>query len=271
MASGKDTADVSALREELTVLEDRIAAAEARASEAEERVRELERRAEDETSSYRHTLGERTAGRKSGTSAPSERPEPQRDPEEELRRAIARGFRGPLTRAAGLTLSLQRALETNDGKSVARQLSASLRRLDQLAADLHDVRRIADGTLPLQRRKTDVASLLQQVVDESEHLLEDRLVRLDTDAVQASVDPVRLRQIVEGMLEASRERTRPGAAIVLRARTTDRGFMIAVEDDTKAAATVGPELTLAARLTELHGGQLVADGSVYRVVVPDAG
>jgi signal transduction histidine kinase len=270
MATGNDTADVRALREELAALEDRIAAAEARASEAEERVRELEGRAEDETSSYRHTLGERTAGRKTGA-APAERPQPERDPEEELRRAIARGFRGPLTRAAGLTLSLQRALETNDGKSVARQLSASLRRLDQLAADLHDVRRIADGTLPLQRRRTDVASLLQQVLDESEHLLEDRLVRLDTDAVHANVDPVRLRQIVEGMLEASRERTRPGAAIVLRVRSTDRGFVIAVEDDTRAAATVGPELTLAARLAELHGGQLVADGSVYRVVVPDAG
>jgi signal transduction histidine kinase len=270
MATGNDTADVRALREELAALEDRIAAAEARASEAEERVRELEGRAEDETSSYRHTLGERTAGRKTGT-APAERPEPERDPEEELRRAIARGFRGPLTRAAGLTLSLQRALETNDGKSVARQLSASLRRLDQLAADLHDVRRIADSTLPLQRRRTDVGSLLQQVLDESEHLLEDRLVRLDTDAIHANVDPVRLRQIVEGMLEASRERTRPGAAIVLRARSTDRGFVVAVEDDTKAAATVGPELTLAARLAELHGGQLVADGSAYRVVVPDAG
>ena len=157
---------------------------------------------------------------------------------------------------------------SNEGKNVVRQLSSSLRRLGQLTADLHEVGRIADGTLPLNRRRTDVTALLTTTLEEADHLHEDRLLRLDADRIQAEVDPVRLRQIVEGMLEAARERTRAGAAIVVRAKSSDRGVMISVEDDNKTPAVVGPEMSLAARLAELHGAELVAEGSSFRLVLP---
>lgn len=252
----------------LAALEERVTAAEARAAEADQRLRAFEDESAEHGSAFRHTLGVRAAGRKFAAPTPSERQAAPTDPENELRKAISRGLRGPLTRAAGLTLSLQGAVGSAEGKSVVRQLSSSLRRLDQLTADLHDVHRIMDGSLPMNRRSTDIAALLTTTLEEADQLHEDRLVRLDAERLHATVDPARIRQIVEGMLEAARERTRAGAAIVVRARTTERGIWISVEDDNKTPATVGPEMSLAARLAELHGTEIVAEGSSFRIVLP---
>jgi signal transduction histidine kinase len=164
-------------------------------------------------------------------------------------------------------LSLQGVTESGEGKTALRQLSSALRRLDQLAADLHDVHRIIDGTLPLKPRRTDLATLLTATLEDATHL-EDRLVRLDADSVTARVDPVRARQIVEGMLDAARDRTRSGAAIVVRARRTDAGVRVSVEDDNRVPAAIGSEMSLAVRLAELHGTEITVDGSSFQVVFP---
>jgi hypothetical protein len=260
----------SVTEEDLDALEERVAAAEARAEEAEQRVRALEDQASDEGSSFRHTLGVRAAGRKLAAPAQTPMEQPELGPEEALRAGIARGLRAPLTRATGLTLSLQGSVGP-EGKAALRQLSSSLRRLDQLAADLRDVPRIQDGTLPISRRRTDVTALLTTTLEEADLLQEDRLVRLDAEHLTATTDPVRLRQVVEGMLEGARDRTRTGAAIVVRARAVEGGVRISVEDDNRTPATLGPEVSLAARVAELLGTELVAEGSGFQVMLPGDG
>jgi hypothetical protein len=245
-------------------LEERLVAAETRAMEAEARLRPFEEQAGESGSSFRQRLGLSAAGRKLGAPAPVEQETPV---DMDLRTAIARGLRGPLTRATGLTLSLQGTIESGEGKAALRQLSSSLRRLDQLAADLHHVQRIIDGSLPLNRRRTDLAALIADILDDPV-TMEERLIRLDADTVHARVDPARARQIVEGMLDAARERTRSGASIVVRVRDTDAGAQVSVEDDNRIPATIGAELSLALRLAELHGTEITADGSSYRVVFP---
>jgi chromosome segregation ATPase len=246
----------------LRTLEERVIAAEARASEAEERLRAFEDEVAEGGSRFRQQLGLSAAGRKL---APPPPPPQEPEMEMDLRAAIARGLRAPLTRASGLTLSLQGMTESNAGKNALRQLSSALRRLDQLAADLHDAHRMIDGTLPITRRRTDLAALLSSTLDDATHL-EDRLVRLDADTVSARVDPVRVRQIVEGMLDAARDRTRSGAAIVVRLRETQSGARITVEDDNRMPARIGPDMSLAVRLAELHGTEITVDGSTFRVV-----
>ena len=246
----------------VAALEERLVAVEALASDAEARVRSFEDEVEGEGSSYRHRIGVAAAGRK--LAAPSPQPT-LAEPELDLRAAIAKGLRAPLTRASGLTLSLQTAIQTTEGKAALRQLSSSLRRLDQLAADLYGVQAIVDGTMSLNPRRTDLAALLATTVDEASNL-EDRLVRLDVDSVTVSVDPARARQIVEGMLDAAKERTRSGGAIVVRLREVDTGGLVTVEDDSRIPATIGPELVLAVRLAEVMGTELAVDGSIYRVV-----
>jgi hypothetical protein len=245
-------------------LEERVVAAETRALEAEARLRPFEEEAAEGGSRFRQRLGLSAAGRKLAAPAPAEQ---ETLPEMDLRTAIARGLRGPLTRATGLTLAIQGTIESGEGKAALRQLSSSLRRLDQLAADLHHVHRIVDGTLPLNRRRTDLGALIADILDDPV-TLEERLIRLDADTVHVRVDPGRARQIVEGMLDAARERTRSGAAIVVRVRDTDAGGRVSVEDDNRTPASIGPEMSLAVRLAELHGAEITVDGSSYRVVFP---
>jgi hypothetical protein len=250
----------------LQSLEERVVAAETRALEAEARIRPFEEEAAEGGSRFRQRLGLTAAGRKLAAPAPA-LAERETLPEMDLRTAIARGLRGPLTRATGLTLAIQGTIESGEGKAALRQLSSSLRRLDQLAADLHQVHRMIDGSLPLNRRRTDLAALIADILDDPV-TLEERLIRLDADTVHVRVDPARARQIVEGMLDAARERTRSGAAIVVRVRDTDAGGRVSVEDDNRIPATIGPEMSLAVRLAELHGAEITVDGSSYRVVFP---
>jgi K+-sensing histidine kinase KdpD len=252
------------MRELLETLEARVQAAEMRASEAEKRTRAFEDEVAEGGSRFRQRLG-LSAGRKLAAQKPTQVEEPET--EMDLRAAIARSLRAPLTRATGLTLSLQGVTESSEGKAALRQLSSSLRRLDQLAADLHDVHRIIDGSLPLKPRRTDLLALLTTTLDDATQL-EDRLVRLDADAISVRVDPVRARQIVEGMLEGARDRTRAGAAILVRVRDTDAGVRVSVEDDNRLPAAIGSEMSLAVRLAELHGTEITVEGSSFRVVFP---
>ena len=248
----------------LQALEERVLAAEERAGEAEARLRTFDEESAEGGSRFRQRLGLTAAGRKLAAHAPVER-EAQQDVD--LRTAIARGLRGPLTRASGLTLSLQGSIESSEGRAAVRQLSSSLRRLDQLTADLHNVQRIIDGSLPLNRKRTELSALMAATLEDAV-TVEERLIRLDADTVHAYVDPARARQIVESMLDAARERTRAGAAIVVRVRDTDAGARVSVEDDNRIPASIGPELSLAVRLAELHGTEVTVDGSSFRVVFP---
>jgi hypothetical protein len=250
----------------LAALEARLVAAEGRAAESAAKVRSFEDATVEEGGSLRHRLGVTAAGRKLAAPPPPVEPEESED-EIDLRAAIVRGLRVPLRRASGLALSLQRTIGSGEGKAALRQLSSSLRRLDRLTADLYDVQRIVDGSLPLQRRRTDLAELVATAVDELDSV-EERVVRFEADTVPAFVDPDRARQIVDGMLDAARERARSDAAIIVRVRRTEAGALVTVEDGNRTAATIGPELSLAARLAELHGTELTVEGASVRVVFP---
>ena len=260
-AEGRPVAG-SRLGELLRDLEARVEAAEAQAREAEERTRGFEDQAAEGESRFRQRLGLSATRKLTGPTAVEES-----ETEMDLRAAIARSLRSPLTRASGLALSLQATTQSSEGKSVLRQLSSSLRRLDQLAADLHDAHRIINGSLRLKPRRTDMEALLTTTLEDATHL-EDRLVRLDSEPVSAFVDPVRTRQIVEAMLDAARDRTRAGAMILVRLREVETGARVAVEDDNKKAAAITSEMSFAVRLAELQGTEITVAGPSFVVVFP---
>ena len=260
-AEGRPVAG-SRLGELLQDLEARVEAAEAQAREAEERTRDFEDQAAEGKSRFRQRLGLSATRKLTGPVAAEES-----ETEMDLRTAIARSLRSPLTRASGLALSLQATTQSSEGKSVLRQLSSSLRRLDQLAADLHDAHRIINGSLRLKPRRTDMEALLTTTLEDATHL-EDRLVRLDSQPVSAFVDPVRARQIVEAMLDAARDRTRAGAMILVRLREVETGARVAVEDDNKKAAAITSEMSFAVRLAELQGTEITVAGPSFVVVFP---
>jgi len=277
------------------VAEERAVVAEERARAAEERVRnleaarkELEQADGDVAARLRSMLVKTTASKKSGGASrtggagrtnaevPSKEEEQEEaELERSLRSGVEKGLRSPVSSILGLTLTLKREVSGGEAEDLVRRLSSTAKRLDQLVADLGDLSSIADGSVKLKRRRSDVQVLVGRVVDDWEPTA-DRAVNVDPQPVKASVDSLRVRQIVEALLENARERTEPGAPlrVAVRADVDEGGVVIAVDDGGAPEPRVDVGLALAGRLVELHGGRLwfeegAGGGASFRVFLPE--
>ena len=275
-------------------LEERIVAAEQRAREAEARLQDLhgavavapkvatDAEAAAAVGDLRSRLARTAARKRLGadegpiTTAVSGEFVPVRSgPEMDLQRSVAGEIRGPLSTLKGLSLALKGAVSTGEGKEMVRQLNASVKKLDRLTTDLAEVGEISDGSLRLNRRRADLAALVSRVVGEADGI-NDLDVRMELEPARASVDPVRLQQIVDGMLNHARERTGADGVIRIRLTGDDDGATIAVDDEGVPDTDIGPHLLLASRLTELHGGRLWSEprtsgeGGSVKVFLPAA-
>jgi hypothetical protein len=100
----------------------------------------------------------------------------------------------------------------------------------------------------------------------------DHDLRVVSEPVKAKVDPLRVEQILNGMLRTSSERTQGGKTIVVRLQQVEGGAQLSVEDpEPSSDATISP---IVRRLTEVLGGTITAEsreggGSAFRVFLPD--
>jgi len=253
----------------LAALEERVQAAEARARRAEELLEELHLALS--TASLPPEAGE-LRERLARAGSTRHRHEAQ-EPEAAIRGAIAHELRSALARVLGSSLTLKAAVGTQEGQEALRHLNAATRRLDRLVQDLQDAPRLADGSLPLRRRRTDLEALLRRVVGEAEGL-EQMVVELSTREAKATVDAARVEQILEAILEIVRARGAPGSTIRVVLAPEEGGARISVEDAGPVPASLPGELALAARLAELHGGRLWVEersggGTAFRLSLPE--
>jgi K+-sensing histidine kinase KdpD len=264
--------------ERLQAAADRGRVLEEQVRELEEQVRELEARVSDTEPQPSVTLivnDERIA----------------------LQEALAAEVRRPLTSILGITLALKHTdSKSPDGREMVRQLSTHARKLDRLVGEMLDVDRIVAGTFTPNLRRTDLEALVRRVVQESPDLA-NRDVNVETDHVAIQVDPALTEQMVETLLANAGRRTVPGNAVWVKVLSEGDGVVIAVEDTgtevptglrqamAEAAegdgdgaaqrASVGPALSLLARLAEIHEGRCwveerVGGGASFRVFLPDA-
>lgn len=214
-----------------------------------------------------------------------------------LQEALAAEVRRPLTSILGITLALKHTdSKSPDGREMVRQLSTHARKLDRLVGEMLDIDRIVAGTFTPNLRRTDLEALVRRVVQESPDLA-NRDVNVQTDHVAIQVDPALTEQMVETLLANAGRRTVPGNAVWVKVLPEGDGAVIAVEDtgtevppglrqamaeaaegDGHAAgqrASVGPALSLLARLAEIHDGRCWVEeraggGASFRVFLPDA-
>jgi PAS domain S-box-containing protein len=110
--------------------------------------------------------------------------------------AVSHELRTPLAAILGTSLTLERASSRLSQEATAellRALSASARRLDRLLTNLIDLERLGWGTVPLDRRPFDIATLLERVAARWRHdgpwpqvCAASATVWLDPDKVDAS-------------------------------------------------------------------------------------
>jgi hypothetical protein len=170
----------------------------------------------------------------------------------------------------GISNLLKHKRDGKDQAQLMKQLAMHTRRLDHTVADLADAERLANGTIELAIKRTDMEALLNRVVEES-GADADHDIRVVADGMRLRVDAGRTERIVAGMLRVSAERTQSGKTIVLRLQQVDGGAMVSVEDHGEPNESVISPVVR--RFVELQGGWVKSEatesGTAFRVFLPD--
>ena len=157
--------------------------------------------------------------------------------------------------------------------------------LGRLIDDLLDVSRITSGKVHLQRERVDIRTVINNALEASNPLLQERAHRLTINLPAAPLlvfgDAARLQQVIGNLATNAYKYTRRGGEIGIEAtqengdaliRIADNGmgikpdllphiFDLFVQGDQtidRAQGGLGIGLTLVRQLVEMHGGQVLA-------------
>jgi two-component system sensor histidine kinase VicK len=200
---------------------------------------------------------------------------------------LATQVRRPLTSILGVSLALQHNdPESRDGRELVRQLGTNARKLDRMIGVLLEIDRLADGTLRLNRRRTDLRALVRRVVEDSPDLA-NRNVHVEAEKVVVPVDPFMVEEMVDTLLSNANARTSSASHVWVKVSSDPEGAVIAVDDtgadipeerrqqmDGAGRGGTSTGLAVLERLAEVHAGRAWVEereggGVSFRVFLPD--
>ncbi|MEB0304299.1 HAMP domain-containing sensor histidine kinase [Cryobacterium sp. 10I1] len=157
--------------------------------------------------------------------------------------SVSHEIRTPLTAIRGYAEALaDGVIPETDGSAVGVILVAEAKRLDRFVSDLLELARLEADDFTLELRSTDATAVLYEVERAWRGQCAQLGVSLQVnssagDPVPILTDPMRLRQIVDGLVENALRATPSGGVVVLTAkRVGDDTVRIEVRDS-------GPGLT----------------------------
>jgi signal transduction histidine kinase len=196
-------------------------------------------------------------------------------------------------------LRLRRA----DGEREYAVIERQVRHLTRLVDDLLDVSRITRGKLELKRQPLEIHQVVEQALEMSGPLFEERQQRVSVDVPASGcgvvADPARLAQVVANLLVNAAKYTPAGGAIHIAAAVEDGEVALRVTDTGRGLSPellprvfdsfvqgpraidrqeggLGLGLTLVRQLVLLHGGSVAAEspgvgqGSTFTIRLPRA-
>ena len=214
---------------------------------------------------------------------------------------LAHELRNPLAPILYSASALERSIQEASLRMPVEVIGRQAKRMVRIVDDLLDVSRVTQGKIELRRERISVAALLAQCVDATRARFEARRHTLRLHPVDPALavvgDTVRLAQVLENLLINAAKYTPDGGHIDVSAEPYGENVAIAVKDtgigiapdmlgrvfdlfaqaDTsldRAEGGLGIGLTLAERLTRMHGGTLEAQsvgarqGSTFTVRLP---
>lgn len=179
-------------------------------------------------------------------------------------------------------------------------IARHVRHMTRLVDDLLDVSRITRGKLELRRRRVELKEVMDQAVEMTAPLFEEKRHRLQLDVptgLTVKGDPTRLAQIFSNLLSNAAKYTEPDGHIAVSARAESGSVRVSVTDDgigmspdltasvfdlfvqaeqaiDRASGGLGLGLTLVRSLARLHDGTVSARsdgpgrGSTFEVTLP---
>jgi two-component system sensor histidine kinase BaeS len=216
--------------------------------------------------------------------------------------SISHELRTPLTALRGYAEALRDgAVPADETADVGATLTAETRRLDGFIADLLALARLEADDFRLQETTVDLADLLDQTASAWQATATAGEVALAVD-VPANVgtvagDPVRIRQLLDGLVENAMRATPAGGTVLLGAGRDATGTVLTVSDTgpgleagdherafergylreryaARRSVGTGLGLSIAHRLCQRMGGSLTAapgspTGTVLTLRLPD--
>jgi two-component system, OmpR family, sensor kinase len=162
--------------------------------------------------------------------------EQRRRSENRLRRFVADAsheLRTPLTSIRGYAELFRRgaADRPEDLAKAMERIEAEASRMGILVEDLLLLARMDEGR-PMEREPVDLAALVGEAVGDARAAAPDLDVTItESEAVVVPGDPVRLRQVVDNLLDNARTHTPPGTHVRVAVTSTDDDAVVTVEDD----------------------------------------
>ena len=215
--------------------------------------------------------------------------------------AISHELKTPLTSLSVSAELLQEEVITAPGTPVNRLLIGmvnSVERLNRLVSDLLEAARLESSTLELNWEFADIVTTVNAIAITFSTLIESKrqqfIVDVPPDGLWAWVDLQRLEQIITNFISNAHKYTPIGGQIRLVLKEEGKNFVLEVSDTGPGIAEdeqqrifepfyrargmprhtgSGLGLTIARRLTELHGGSITVrsqpgQGSTFIITIP---
>jgi len=147
---------------------------------------------------------------------------------------VAHDLRTPLTRLRGTAEAALRSGPANDGPHEA--LADCVEESDRVLIILQTLMDVAEaeaGAMKLSRSPVNISSLLTEVIELYAYVAEEKKVTVTPDLAEpceASVDPIRMRQVFANLLDNAIKYTPEGGQVTVRARREDTNVVISVRD-----------------------------------------
>ena len=156
-----------------------------------------------------------------------------------------------------LARTLSTDQESKDDERLLYQLMTQAKRMEHAIRDVFDADLLTRGELLLERRSTEIDTLVRRVVDEFP-FAGDRDLDVAVEPATIMVDRVRVERLVDDLLTSAVGRTETGDRIALVLERAPDGVLISVEGGTPLNGD-GTAGAAAAFLAELHGGWTKAE------------